>query len=92
MIVKILNYGDEDNRKFIEYGVSELSSLQRNYLIENLEEETSINDNLLVIKMYFEGKLYPFQSDVAKVRLEDYIVREELEMAMFLSSFLEDMV
>ncbi|MGN0177377.1 MAG: DUF5750 family protein [Methanobrevibacter sp.] len=91
MIVKILNYGDEDNRKFIEYGISELSSDQKNYLIVNLDEETSINDDLLVIKMYFESKLYPFQSDVAKVRLDDYIAREELEMAMFLSSFLEDM-
>lgn len=60
--------------------------------MENLEEETSINEDVLIIKMYFENKLYPFQSDVAKFRLEDFVAREEIEMAMFLSSFLEDMV
>ena len=43
-------------------------------------------------KMYFDEKLYPFQSDVAQFRLDDFIVREEIEMFVFLSSFLEDMV
>ncbi len=33
----------------------------------------------------------PFGSDVAKFRLEDFIAREEIEMMVFLSSFLEDM-
>ena len=41
--------------------------------------------------MYFEKDLYPFQSDVAKLRLDDFIAREEIEMNVFLSSFLEDM-
>lgn len=92
MIVKILNYGDVDNLKFIEYGVYGLLSAQIDYLMGNLEEETSINEDVLIIKMYFENKLYPFQSDAAKFRLDDFVAREEIEMAMFLSSFLEDMV
>ncbi len=92
MFVKILDYGDVNNRKFIEYEVSGLLSTQINYLMENLDEKTSINDNKLIIKIYFEDKLYPFQSDAAKFRLDDFIAREEIEMAMFLSSFLEDMV
>jgi hypothetical protein len=41
--------------------------------------------------MYFDERLYPFQSDVAKFRLDDFIAREEIEMNVFLSSFLEDM-
>ena len=40
--------------------------------------------------MYFEDRLYPFQSDVAKIRLDDFIAREEIEMGMFISSFLDD--
>ena len=42
--------------------------------------------------MNFPDKYYPFGSDVAKFRLEDFIAREEIEMMVFLSSFLEDMV
>lgn len=90
MIVKILNYGDDDNRKFIEYGVIGLTSHQMEFLNDNLEEETSIDENEFKLRMYFPDNLYPFQSDVAKVRLDDFIAREEIEMAVFLSSFLED--
>jgi hypothetical protein len=91
MIVKILDYGDENNRKFIEYGVFGLTSNQMRFLSENLEEETSVDEDALKLKMYFSDDLYPFQSDVAQYRLEDFIAREEIEMNVFLSSFLEDM-
>ena len=90
MIVKITDYG-QGHVNFVEYSVSELEIDQLNYLNENLEEETSINEDILLIKMYFGDELYPFQSDVAKHRLEDFIAREEIEMNIFLSSFLEDM-
>ena len=43
------------------------------------------------MKIYFEEELYPFQSDAAKIRLDDFIAREEIEMNVFLSGFLEDM-
>ena len=62
-----------------------------NYLNDNLDEETKIDGDVLNLKMYFDEKLYPFQSDVAKLRLDDFIAREEIEMNIFLSSFLEDM-
>ena len=61
------------------------------FLNDNLGEETEIDDNLFKLKMYFDDRLYPFQSDVAKFRLDDFIAREEIEMNVFLSSFLEDM-
>ena len=41
--------------------------------------------------MYFDEDLYPFQSDAAKIRMDDFIAREEIEMNVFLSSFLDDM-
>lgn len=91
MIVKISNYGKLDDKNFIEYEVNGLSASQMSFLDKNLEDETEINGDSLKIKMYFEDMLYPFQSDVAKFRLDDFIAREEIEMNLFLSSFLEDM-
>ena len=91
MIVKILDYGDEDNQKFIEYGVFGLTSEQMEFLDENLEEKTVIEEDSLKLKMFFSEDLYPFQSEVAQYRLDDFISREEIEMNIFLSSFLEDM-
>ena len=90
MIVNISDYGDDGNSKFVEYTVSGLLDSQMNYLMEKLDEETSIVDGDMIIKMYFEDRLYPFQSDVAKIRLDDFIAREEIEMGMFISSFLDD--
>ena len=91
MIVTISDYGDRDDKKFIEYSVSELSEMQLDYLKTNLNEDIVVNGDVLVLTMYFRDELYPFQSDVAKMRLDDFIAREEIEMIVFLSSFLEDM-
>lgn len=91
MIVKISNYGKLDDKNFIEYLVNDLPLNQMNFLNENLEEETEISGNTLKLKMYFDDMLYPFQSDVAQFRIDDFIAREEIEMNMFLMSFLEDM-
>lgn len=90
MIVKILDYGG-DGEKFIEYGVFGLTSNQMEFLNENLEEETSIEGDVFKLRMCFSKDLYPFQSEVAKYRLEDFIAREEIEMTVFISSFLEDL-
>ena len=39
----------------------------------------------------FKKEFFPFQSRESKIKVEDFISREEIEMAIFLSSFLEDM-
>ncbi|MBP3791782.1 MAG: hypothetical protein ILA26_07115 [Methanobrevibacter sp.] len=91
MIVNIIDYGNEGDKYFVEYKVDELSQDQLDFLKESLEEQTRIDDGSLFIKSYFDEDLYPFQSDVAKIRLDDFIAREEIEMNVFLSSFLEDM-
>ena len=91
MIVKIVDYGEGDNKKFVEYDVFDLSRNQMEFLNDNLDEETIIDGNVLKIKMYFDEILYPFQSDIAKIRLDDFIAREEIEMNVFLSGFLDDM-
>lgn len=90
MNVKITDYG-QGEVNFVTYLVSDLSREQLIFLNENLGEKTEILENNLLITMYFTDKLYPFQSEVAKFRLDDFISREEIEMNVFLSSFLEDM-
>ncbi|WP_296881174.1 DUF5750 family protein [uncultured Methanobrevibacter sp.] len=91
MIVEIVDYGVESGKYFIEYSVSGLSLNQMEFLNSELSEKTEICGDIFKIKMYFNEKLYPFQSDVAKMRIDDFIAREEIEMNIFLSSFLEDM-
>ena len=90
MIVKITDYGQGDVN-FVEYQVSGLTDDQLNYLNDNLSEKTVIRDDYLIVTSIFDEELYPFQSEVAQFRLDDFISREEIEMNVFLSSFLEDM-
>lgn len=91
MIVNVVDYGCADERYFVTYEVLGLNRDQLDFLNNELEEETSIEEDNLKIRMYFNEKLYPFQSDAAKFRLDDFISREEIEMNVFLSSFLDDM-
>ena len=91
MIVEITDYGKIQDKNFVDYSVRGLTSSQMDFLKANLDEETKIDGGVFKLKMYFDDNLYPFQSDVAQFRLEDFIAREEIEMNVFLSSFLEDM-
>ncbi|MBE6504891.1 MAG: hypothetical protein IJP99_05595 [Methanobrevibacter sp.] len=90
MIVKITNFDENAEMPYIDYEVRGLLQIQMDFLNENLEEETSIDEDIFNIRLYFED-FFPFQSEVAKIRLDDFIAREEIEMNVFLSSFLEDM-
>lgn len=90
MIVKITNFDENAEIPYVDYEVSQLLPNQMDFLNNNLDEETSIDENILKIRVYFED-FFPFQSDVAKIRLDDFISREEIEMNLFISSFLEDM-
>lgn len=90
MIVNIVDHGKIDGKNYIEYDILGLSQSQMSYLSDNLAEETHINGDVLKMKMYFDDKLYPFQSDAAQNRIDDFIAREEIEMNVFLSGFLED--
>ena len=57
MIVKIVDYGDDDARKFIDYEVGGLAPNQMEFLNDNLEEETSIEGEVLKLRMYFSDDL-----------------------------------
>lgn len=91
MIVNVTGYGKTVDENFVEYSVSGLTSEQMEFLDDNLDGETRIDGEVFILKMFFDDMLYPFQSDIAKFRPDDFIAREEIEMNVFLSSFLEDM-
>jgi hypothetical protein len=91
MIVNISNYGKIEDKNFVEYLVSDLSLKQKKFLKENLNEEIVCDENIFKLTMYFDDEMYPFGSDAAKIRIDDFIAREQIEMFAFLSSFLEDM-
>ncbi|SDA51011.1 DUF5750 family protein [Methanobrevibacter millerae] len=90
MNVKITGFDEDAEIPFIDYEAYGLSVEQMDFLNENLDDETSVNGDVFKIRVYFE-EIFPFQSDIAKIRLDDFIAREEIEMNVFLSSFLEDM-
>ena len=90
MIVKITDFNENVDVPFIDYDIFGLSLDQLNYLNENLSDETFINGDILKIRVHFDD-IFPFQSDIAKIKLDDFIAREEIEMYAFISSFLEDM-
>ena len=91
MIVEIGNYGNDEDDYFVEYWVSGLTLAQMEFLDGNLEDITSIEGDIFKIVVNFTKELYPFQSDVAQLRFDDFKSREEIEMNLFISSFLEDM-
>ncbi len=88
MFVKIVDYDDDKSQ--VTYEVSDLSAKELVYLHDNLADENFIEDDDLMIVMSFSKELYPFQSDAAKIRLDDFIAREEIEMWAFLTEFVQD--
>ena len=91
--VKVEDYGisDEDEMHYVSYRVSGLSEEELEFLTNNLEGETIVEDDSLIINIFYSKKFFPFGSDAAQFKLDDFIKREEIEMTYFISSFLEDM-
>lgn len=93
MEVNITNYGTQGkDNNFIEYTISNIDKESLDYLLNNLEDEHKVEDNNLIITMHFPDKYYPFGSDLAHYKFNDFKAREEIEMLVYLSGFLEDMI
>ena len=77
--VKVEDYGEtEDQMHYVTYRASGLG-------------ETIVEDGDLLLNIFYSRKFFPFASDDAHFKLEDFIKREEIEMTYFIASFLEDM-
>ena len=92
MKVKVEDYGiTDDEMHYVTYRASDLDEESLNYLNNNLEGDTILENGTLIMNVYYSKKFFPFGSDDAKFNIGDFIKREEIEMTYFLSSFLEDM-
>ena len=91
MDVKIVDYSQGD-KNYVDYEVRGLTDNQLDFIKNNLDEELTIDNGVLKIRMYFDDDIFPFKSDESKVRLNDFIAREEIGMNVFLSSFLENLL
>ena len=97
MKVKIEGYGEtndfanDKNMGFVTYKVSNLDAKSLDYLKENLEGKIKIANDFLYITLFYNENMFPFQSNEAKAKINDFISCEEIEMTAFLTSFLEDM-
>lgn len=90
MEVKIVHFDEDAEIPYIDYDVFGLTGEQLEFLDKNLDEKTSVMEDILRLRVYYTD-FFPFQSDIAKIKINDFIAREEIEMNIFLSSFLEDM-
>lgn len=92
MIVKITEYSLNENT--INFKVSDIPLNLLEILNEKLEEETELNkkEAYLILKMKYEKNLSPLTFQGPEFKLNDYIASEEIEMEIFLSSFLENFI
>lgn len=92
LMVKIIDYGFSDSLKsyYVTYRVTGLTGEEFNKLKDLLKDPVMIKENELYLNVYFEEEYYPFGTEDSKNRLEDYLVREEIEMTAYLLDLLED--
>ena len=90
--VKVEDYGEtDDEMHYVTYRASGLSDEELEFLLDNLEGETIVEDGDFLLNIFYSKKFFPFASDDAHFKIEDFIKREEIEMTYFIASFLEDM-
>jgi len=90
--VKVIDFGFKEGKKlnYVRYRVSELDKSSLEKLFIELEEEMEKDSEDLIITIYHPQEYFPLGSDEAQIRMEDFISREEIEMNVFLSSFLQE--
>lgn len=92
MDVKVEDYGlTAEDMNYVTYRASGLDEKSLHFLNNHLEGDTILEEDSLLLNVYYAKKYFPFGSEEAKLKIEDFIAREEIEMTIFLSSFLEDM-
>ena len=90
MKVEIFDYGSEKKNYYVIYKVTGLSHEDQIRLQTKVEDDVDIRKEEMYITTYFEEKYFPFGSEAAKCRIEDFIAREEIEMTVYITSILED--
>jgi len=90
MQVKVYDYGKDADDYYVIYKVTGLDPEDQEILKKKVEGKVDIKDGVFLITNNFERKYFPFGSEAAKMRAEDFVAREEIEMTVYLTSLLED--
>jgi len=90
MLVEVYDYGKDTDDYYVVYRVKELSEAEQIKLKSLVEGTAEIKEGYLFITNHFEEKYFPFGSQASKMRPDDFIAREEIEMTVYLTSLLED--
>lgn len=91
MKVKVVDYGvSQESMYYVIYQVTEIDMETRKKLEKRAEGEITLKNGDLYIKNYFERKYFPFGSEGAQQKPDDFVAREEIEMMIYLAGLLED--
>ena len=90
MKVEIFDYGSDAKKYYVVYKVTGLDPEEEDRLQGNVEGDVELKNGEMYITTNYEEKYYPFGSEAAQCRMEDFIAREEIEMTVYLTSILED--
>ncbi len=90
MQVKIFDYGADAENYYVVYKITGLNLEDQEKLKGNVEGNVEMKNGEMFITTHFEEKYFPFGSEAAHCRIEDFIAREEIEMTVYLTSILED--
>jgi hypothetical protein len=92
MDVKIVDYGfsEEFQSYYVTYKIIGMDEESLNKLKERVDDPTEIKCGEMYLTTYFEEEYFPFRSQEAKTKPDDFIAREEIEMVAYLTDLLED--
>lgn len=90
MKVKVIDYGQTENRYYVTYRIFDIDKKTLETLKDRVEDQVEVKKEDLYLTVYFDEGYFPFGSDESKFRREDFIAREEIEMTAYLLDILED--
>lgn len=91
--MEIFDYGKDgkdEKEYYVVYKVTGLGEEDVYKLRGNVEGDLELKNGEIFITTFYEKKYFPFGSEAARFRTEDFIAREEIEMTVYLTSILED--
>ncbi len=90
MQVEVYEYGNNADDYYVVYKVTGLDPEYQKKLVNKVDGTVEIRDGDLFVTNHYDMKYFPFGSDAAQMRMDDFIAREEIEMTVYLTSLLED--
>lgn len=90
MQVEVYDYGNDADDYYVVYKIKELGLEDQKKLKNRVEGVVEIKDGDIFITNHFDEKYFPFGSEAAQLRADDFVAREEIEMTIYLTSLLED--